>query len=475
MAIGIVSIGSYVPYYRIERKVIGAAWGRGAIKGEKAVANADEDSLTMGVEAALRSLSNLDRQISTALYFATNTPPYAEKSTASTVAAVCGLPDDILTADFFGTTKAGADALKLALDSAKASGGNVVAVAADTRAGWPKSDQEQLFGDAAAAFVVGCDKVAAELIDTFSVTNEIIDVWRNNGEPYINFGEGRFIADKGYTAAVSRAIDGILKKSGKQAADFKKVVLSSPGMKENEGLAKKFSFTPQQTGDNFMLEVGNCGAAQPLLMLADAIENAEPDDLILMAAYGNGANAVIFRVTAEIKNIGQKHTVRTAIGVKRLLGSYAKYLSLRGHLEAAAGEPFRTFPSNAAYWREKDAILGLYGSKCKKCAAGIFPVNRICPKCGAKDEYERVKLSGRTAKVFTYSIDSLAGSSEDPLVVQTVADDAEGFRYYLIMTDFDPEKIDIGMDVEFTFRKMYVGGNYINYYWKCRPARRGQV
>ncbi|MDR2006951.1 MAG: zinc ribbon domain-containing protein, partial [Acidaminococcales bacterium] len=304
---------------------------------------------------------------------------------------------------------------------------------------------------------------------------EIIDVWRNNGESYINCGEGRFVTDKGYIAAMRQAIAGILKKSGKQASDFRKIVLSTPGMKENESIAKKFAFTPQQTGDNFMLDVGNCGAAQPLLMLADAIENAEPNDLVLMAAYGNGASAFIFRIADEVKTLGKKHTVRTAVNTKRLLESYTKYLSFRGHLEAAAGEPFRTFPSNAAYWREKDAILGLYGSKCQKCGTGIFPVNRICPKCGAKDEYERIRLSGRTAKVFTYSIDSLAGSSEDPLVVQTVADDMEGFRYYLIMTDFDRKNISIGMEVEFTFRKMYVGGNYINYYWKCRPTQRGQA
>jgi 3-hydroxy-3-methylglutaryl CoA synthase len=471
MARGIVSIGSYVPYYRIERKTIGAAWGRGALKGEKAVANTDEDSLTMGAEAAIKSLGNVGQDSIKALYFASNTPPYAEKSTASTIAAVCGLGEDIFTADLSGTTKAGANALKMALDGA--SGGNVIVTAADARAGQPKSDQEQLFGDAAAAAVVGDEKVAAELLDSFSVTTEIIDVWRNAGELYVNSGEGRFIMDKGYGAAMRRAVGGILKKSGRQASEFKKIVLSTPGMKDNESIAKKFGFTFAQVQDSFMLEVGDCGAAQPLLMLADAIENAEAGDLILLAAYGNGADAFIFRITGEVKNLSKKNTVRQTIGVKRLLESYTKYLSFRGQLAAAAGEPFRTFPSNAAYWREKGAILGLCGSKCKKCGTGIFPVNRICPKCLSKDEYVAVRLAERTAKVFTYSLDALAGSSDDPLAVQTVADDDEGFRYYLIMTDFDRQQIAVGMPVEFTFRKMYVGGGYINYYWKCRPAKRG--
>ena len=158
-------------------------------------------------------------------------------------------------------------------------------------------------------------------------------------------------------------------------------------------------------------------------MLADAIERANPGDLVLIAAYGNGADAFIFRITDEVKNLSGKNTVRKTVDTKRILDSYTKYLSLRGQLSAVAGEPFRTFPSNAAYWREKSGILGLYGSKCKKCGAGIFPINRICPECLSKDEYIPVRLAERTAKVFTYSIDALAGGSDDPIVVQTVADD----------------------------------------------------
>jgi uncharacterized OB-fold protein len=222
-----------------------------------------------------------------------------------------------------------------------------------------------------------------------------------------------------------------------------------------------------------MLQIGNCGAAQPLLMLAAALENASPGELFLVAAYGNGADALIFRATEQIAALPKKNTVQKNIQTRRSIASYAKYLSWRGQLAATAGEPFRTFPSNAAYWREKDNIMKLCGSKCNKCGAVIFPVNRVCHNCGGKDDYQTVNLSGRTAKIFTYSIDQLAGSSDDPVVVQTVADDNEGFRYYLIMTDFEKDKVKIGLEVEFTYRKMYFGGNYINYYWKCRPVKRG--
>ena len=42
---GITSFGAYVPIYRLNREILAQVWG-GKGKGEKAVANADEDSLT---------------------------------------------------------------------------------------------------------------------------------------------------------------------------------------------------------------------------------------------------------------------------------------------------------------------------------------------------------------------------------------------------------------------------------------------
>ena len=52
----IASFGAYVPLYRLARKDMGEAWGIPAVPGERAVANADEDSLTMAVAAASTAL-----------------------------------------------------------------------------------------------------------------------------------------------------------------------------------------------------------------------------------------------------------------------------------------------------------------------------------------------------------------------------------------------------------------------------------
>jgi len=77
--VGIVSYGAYVPRYRLNRKTLSAAmgWFSGTgVPGEKAVANYDEDSVTMAVAAGFDSLAGFNREALEALYLATTTAPY---------------------------------------------------------------------------------------------------------------------------------------------------------------------------------------------------------------------------------------------------------------------------------------------------------------------------------------------------------------------------------------------------------------
>ena len=97
---GIVSYGAYIPIYRLSRDEIARAWGGGGRGGEKAVANWDEDSLTMGVEAVIDCLNNMNRELVDGLYFASTTPPYREKQSASIMAAAADLRRELVTADF---------------------------------------------------------------------------------------------------------------------------------------------------------------------------------------------------------------------------------------------------------------------------------------------------------------------------------------------------------------------------------------
>ena len=62
MAAGIVSYGTYVPNYRLPREVMAKEWGIASLGGERTVANFDEDSLTLAVNAAVDALGDRDPQ-----------------------------------------------------------------------------------------------------------------------------------------------------------------------------------------------------------------------------------------------------------------------------------------------------------------------------------------------------------------------------------------------------------------------------
>jgi 3-hydroxy-3-methylglutaryl CoA synthase len=53
MRSGIRSLGAYLPYNFLTRTALGKVWGGKGGKGEKSIADVDEDSVTMAVEAAM--------------------------------------------------------------------------------------------------------------------------------------------------------------------------------------------------------------------------------------------------------------------------------------------------------------------------------------------------------------------------------------------------------------------------------------
>ncbi|MBF8264713.1 MAG: hypothetical protein HW384_577, partial [Dehalococcoidia bacterium] len=46
-----------------------------------------------------------------------------------------------------------------------------------------------------------------------------------------------------------------------------------------------------------------------------------------------------------------------------------------------------------------------------------------------------------------------------------------GGRIYCLMTDNDPNQVKVEMPLEMTFRRLYEGAGFHNYFWKCRPVR----
>lgn len=473
---GIISYGAYIPLWRLARDGMAAAWGRQSLGGERSVANHDEDTVTMAVEAAFDCLVGVRRDVVDGLYFASTTSPFREKQCAALVAAAADLKTEMSTADYGNSLRAGTNALMTALDAV--SGGSarsVLIIASDCRLAYPRSDYEQSFGDAAVALLVGrTGKPVATVEASYSISNEMYDVWRLDKDIYVQSWEDRFIVEQGYIENMRKAVSGLMKKENLSPESISKVVLYAPNVRAQQQLAKMLGFDIQKQVQDLLFDrVGICGCSHALLMLVAALEEAKVGDTLLLASYGDGSDAFLLKVTEEVsKAKSGKRGVKGYLASKKLLPSYEKYLSYRGLLEPQPGEPFRLFPSASASWRERNSSIRLHGSKCKNCGLVTFPIQRVCYECQAKDNYEEVRLSDKRGTVYTFSLDNLAGRSDDPVIPQIVIEsELDNTRIYCMMTDCDPHEIKIGMPVEMTFRRIYEGAGMYNYFWKCRPVR----
>src|SRR5947209_168235 len=104
---GVLAYGAYVPYHRLDRAEIGKSLGGGGGKGTRAVASYDEDSTSLGVEAARVALQRVPRDAVEQVYFSTATPGYLDKTNATVVHAALRLDPGTLAVDMLGSVRSG--------------------------------------------------------------------------------------------------------------------------------------------------------------------------------------------------------------------------------------------------------------------------------------------------------------------------------------------------------------------------------
>ena len=481
--VGICSYGGYVPRYRLNRGLIvqAMAWMNPVImahaQGEKAVANCDEDPITMAVAAGIDALKGVDLSTIEGVYFASTTMPYTERLNAGIITTALNVNDQVRAADFGGGLKAGTTALLSALESVKTRWvNNIVVTSADCRLGKAATTQEMVFGDAAAAFLVGNEDVIAEFKGSYSVTYDFADHMRAYSAEHDRQWEERWIRDMGYTDFIPEVINGLLDKYKLKISDFSKVIYPCNNRGGRKKINGKLEISPEVEQSNLQAEIGDSGTSLPLVMLAHALEDAKPGDKILVTSYGSGCDALYFEVTENIRNKRPDNGISGCLANRADLDNHNKYLVWRDLLIADVGmrQEVPDYTALSALWRRRKEILGLWGGRCTSCGTPQYPAQRICAnsECGAADKMEPYRFSDKIGHIVSFTGDMLTATLDPPSIYGRL-DFEGGGRNTFDFTDCTMEELSLGKSMTMTFRRKYHDKirDIIGYYWKAVPVK----
>ena len=461
---GLLAYGAYVPYARLDRKSIAEALGAPAGSGTRAVASYDEDTTSMGVEAARSALRGV-RATPELLYFATSDPPYLDKTNANAIHAALDLPPSTMAIDMAGSVRSAAGALRAALDARVPA----LAVLSDIRSGLPGGGDEKEGGDAAGAFVFGEGDVLAEPLGHASLTAEFLDRWRVPGEAYSRQWEERF-GEFVYVPLGEGALVEALKHAGITAQAIDHLIVAGPHGRSNKRVTASAGTRKEAVVDDRTGVIGNTGAAHAGLLLADVLDRAQADQIIAVVSLADGADVTIWRTTAALTARGPRSTVAGQLASPGRVPC-ATFLTWRGVIRREPPRrPDPQPPDAPAAARAEAWKYAFTGSRCHACGARHVPPQRVCVKCHAIDRMTPEPMRDVPAAIATFTVDRLAYSMSPPVVV-AVVDFEGGGRFQCEMTDVDPKSVKIGDRVELTFRRLYTANGIHNYFWKARPIR----
>lgn len=467
--VGIKACGAYIPLHSLGRELVAKAWDFPAVPGNKALANNDEDSVTLAVEAGWDCLHKIEPQTIDGVYFATTTAPYSEKQGSAIIAAALDMRKDIQTVDFTDSLRAGTTALIAAYNAIKSGAAkNILVVTADCRIAEPESMYEFQFGDGAAAILLGDDGVGASIDGFYSVSDEFTGPWRREKDTYIREFEVKHDTIYGYANNVGAALMGLSQKYNVKPEDLAKVIMYSPDPRAPGGIAKRMGLDLMKLQDSMFFQIGNTGTPLALMMLVAALEQAEPNQKMVVVGAGDGADALLLTTTDKVQETKGKRGIAGHLATMQPIQNYNEYIRNKQLLER---ERFSRRTSTVTLYRDKKKILNLHGMKCNNCGQVQYPIQRVCYECGAKDNFEEIRLP-KNGKVFTFTLDHLVGGAYLVTPVPRIIIDLEGGgKIFLEMTDCDPKEVKVDMPVELTFRWLHDSANFRHYYWKCRPIR----
>lgn len=482
--IGITAYGAYIPRLRLARQAAAkaTAWLNPSLmahaRGERAMANWDEDAVTMAVAAARdcsAAADDTDPSRISALYFASTTAPFAVRLNASIISAALGLAPNTAAFDLSSSPRCGVSSLLQALDHVSArSSGDALVVASDMQHSPAASPAGMLQGDAAAAIRLGRDNVIAEILGSHVETIDFVDSYRGANAQFEQRWEDRWIRDEGYLKLVPATVKQLLEKTNISADTIDTFVCPSPFRGVAARIASSLGMAGDVVVDHLEDSCGNSGAAHPLLVLAHTLEKAQPGQRIIVASFGQGCEALVLETTEACSR------VQAGVGVQKWLDSgvteanYFKYLVYRGLVDwdqGAEGEADKKTLLSALY-RDRNFVNTLEGWHCAETGETFFGPEAEFKVSQRNQPFERKSFANSRTRLFTWSANYL-GISKDSAICTGVVEFEEGGRLVMDFTEVNPEELAVGKEMEMSYRIHAVDESrgFTRYFWKAAPLR----
>lgn len=301
-SVGLLGYGAYVPPFRVTIEKIAQVWGKegrlvskalGVLK--KAVADTDEDCLTLSVEASQQAIkmAQVPPEKIGACFVGSESFPYAVKPIGVTLSEILGIDNHYFCVDLQFACKAATTGMQIV--AAMIEAGMIeygLVVGSDKAQSQPADALEFTAGAGAAAFVLGRTRnCLAKLEATDSFNSDTPDFWRRQSEAYPTH-TGRFTGEPAYFHHVIKSSLEFLKRIKKNPSSFDYAVFHAPNKKFPLKAAKTLGFNDKQLRFSLLVEqIGNPYSASALLSLVNVLDNASTGESIFMTSYGSGAGS----------------------------------------------------------------------------------------------------------------------------------------------------------------------------------------
>ena len=468
----ITSIGGYLPNLRLDRAKAAREFSWSGLplprRGSRAVAGWDEDPLTMAVEAARGPAGGATPQ---RLDFASTSAFFTDRAQSAIMLDALALPRGVRTCDLANSRRSGSSAL---LDALLA-GRDALVAAAEKRDVQPGNPSQLAFGDGGAAVRTGAQG-SARLIGHASITHDLVDRYASREHPTSYAYEERFVRDVAVGNLLIPAIREACEAAGIEPGAIAGAAVAEPVDGCWSAVARKLGIAAPNSCEEVRSAVGDLGTAHCLYGLGLALDGAEAGQIVLLAGFGSGVDALLFEVTGATPGAAE---MAAALREGAMLDSITRFLSLTGGMDVDWGmrSEFAQKAQATVLERVGRDMIGFVGGRDSSGSVQFpksdIPVN---PTLHAVEKMEDVRLADETATIVSVTADRLNFTPDPPFDFGLVQFD-NGARVLMEMTDRPDGGFAVGQAVRMRLRikSQNKALGFRTYFWKAAPIARNRL